>query len=83
MEILLGVRNYTTAIDMWGVGCIVAELFTGRPILQGGRPDAQTELENDIDQFIEIAKVGATARVCAVADPTVVRLTGPRQLGRL
>ncbi len=50
-------RNYSTAVDMWGVGCIVAELFTGRPILQGGRADAANENENDLDQFVEIAKV--------------------------
>jgi serine/threonine protein kinase len=57
MEVLLGMRNYTTAIDIWGVGCIVAELFTGRPILQGGKPGAANEDENDLDQFLEIAKV--------------------------
>ena len=34
-ELLLGERNYTTAIDMWGAGCIMAELFTRTPILQG------------------------------------------------
>lgn len=42
-ELLLGERNYTTAIDIWGIGCIAAELFVGRPILQGGRPDARDE----------------------------------------
>lgn len=35
-EVLLGLRNYNTAIDVWGAGCIVAELFIGRPILRGG-----------------------------------------------
>lgn len=60
MEILLGIRNYGTAVDIWGVGCIVAELFTGRPILQGGRSDAANESENDLDQFVEIAKVWCT-----------------------
>ena len=49
-EILLGERNYTYAIDIWGVGCIVAELFVGRPILQGGKADAVDESENDLDQ---------------------------------
>ena len=56
MEVLLGMRNYGPAIDIWGIGCIVAELFTGRPILQGGRPDG-SDIDNDLDQFIEIAKV--------------------------
>jgi serine/threonine protein kinase len=56
-EILLGDRNYTSAIDMWGVGCVTAELFIGRPILQGGRPDAKDESENDLDQYLEISKL--------------------------
>ncbi|KAI9250540.1 kinase-like domain-containing protein [Phascolomyces articulosus] len=34
-ELFLGERRYTSAIDMWGVGCIVGELLRGRPILQG------------------------------------------------
>lgn len=34
-ELLLGERKYTTAVDMWGVGCVFAELFTRKPILVG------------------------------------------------
>lgn len=59
-EILLGERNYTYAIDIWGVGCIVAELFVGRPILQGGVPDAVDEAENDLDQYIKICQLCGT-----------------------
>lgn len=33
-ELLLGARNYGSAIDMWGAGCIMAELWTRSPILQ-------------------------------------------------
>jgi dual specificity protein kinase YAK1 len=33
-EVLLGLK-YTTAIDMWSFGCIVAELFLGLPIFPG------------------------------------------------
>lgn len=59
-EILLGQRNYTYAIDVWGVGCIVAELFVGRPILQGGVADAKDESENDLDQYIKICQLCGT-----------------------
>lgn len=33
-ELLLGTRQYGPAIDMWGAGCIMAELWTRSPILQ-------------------------------------------------
>jgi serine/threonine protein kinase len=59
-EILLGERNYTESIDIWGAGCIVAELFVGRPILRGGKPENKTEGENDLDQYLEICKLCGT-----------------------
>ncbi|KAI4150539.1 MAG: hypothetical protein LQ340_004015 [Diploschistes diacapsis] len=34
-ELLLQLRKYTTAIDMWGVGCVFGEMFKKRPILAG------------------------------------------------
>ncbi|CDS10671.1 hypothetical protein LRAMOSA11157 [Lichtheimia ramosa] len=44
-ELFLGERRYTSAIDMWGVGCILGELLKLRPILQG---------TDDIDQLKRI-----------------------------
>jgi serine/threonine protein kinase len=35
-ELLLGGRHYTPAVDMWGAGCIFAELLTLRPLFQVG-----------------------------------------------
>ncbi|KAI3763069.1 hypothetical protein L1987_53519 [Smallanthus sonchifolius] len=32
-ELLFGSTSYGVAIDMWSVGCILAELFTGMPIM--------------------------------------------------
>mgnify|MGYP004713573545 CR=1 FL=1 len=43
-EILLGERKYTTAVDLWGVGCVFAELFTKRPILVGKTDAHQAQL---------------------------------------
>lgn len=34
-ELLLGSRSYGTIIDLWGAGCIMAELWTRTPIMQG------------------------------------------------
>jgi serine/threonine protein kinase len=33
-ELLLGGRHYTRAVDVWGAGCIFAELLTLRPLFQ-------------------------------------------------
>uniref|UniRef100_A0A8C7GAQ3 cyclin-dependent kinase n=1 Tax=Oncorhynchus kisutch TaxID=8019 RepID=A0A8C7GAQ3_ONCKI len=34
-EVLLGTTEYSTPIDMWGVGCILFEMATGRPMFPG------------------------------------------------
>ncbi|KAJ1265182.1 hypothetical protein BS78_08G060000 [Paspalum vaginatum] len=39
-ELLLGATEYGAAVDMWSTGCIVAELFAGKPIMPG-----RTEVE--------------------------------------
>lgn len=35
IERLLGQAAYSTALDVWSVGCIMAELITGAPLFQG------------------------------------------------
>ncbi|KAL1162879.1 hypothetical protein V6Z11_A07G232100 [Gossypium hirsutum] len=47
-EVLLQSSYYTTAIDMWAVGAILAELFTLSPIFPG---------ESEIDQLYKICCV--------------------------
>ncbi|KAL8144362.1 hypothetical protein V2J09_017394 [Rumex salicifolius] len=39
-ELLLGSTDYGIAVDMWSAGCILAELFAGKPIMPG-----RTEVE--------------------------------------
>ncbi|KAJ4776173.1 Cyclin-dependent kinase 2 [Rhynchospora pubera] len=41
-ELLLGAKEYSTAIDLWSVGCIMAELLTKEPLFYGG--DEKTQL---------------------------------------
>ncbi|CAK9183006.1 unnamed protein product [Ilex paraguariensis] len=39
-ELLLGATYYDTAVDLWSTGCILAELYAGKPIMPG-----RTEVE--------------------------------------
>lgn len=43
-ELLLGCVEYDTKIDMWSVGCIVAEMFRRSGFLRGGNEAAQLDL---------------------------------------
>lgn len=43
-ELLLGATKYGPEVDLWSVGCIFAELVTGKPILPGKNEMEQLEL---------------------------------------
>lgn len=45
-ELLLGAKEYSTAIDMWSMGCIMAELLSKKPLFDGKR---------DIDQLSKVS----------------------------
>ncbi|XP_030440184.2 cyclin-dependent kinase G-2 [Syzygium oleosum] len=34
-ELLLGAKQYSTAIDMWSIGCIMAEMLASEPLFKG------------------------------------------------
>ncbi|KAK4477921.1 hypothetical protein RD792_017186 [Penstemon davidsonii] len=40
LELLLGATDYGVGVDLWSAGCILAELFAGKPIMTG-----RTEVE--------------------------------------
>lgn len=50
-ELIFGAVEYTTAIDIWSTGCVLAELMLGRPIFPG---------ESGVDQLVEIIKILGT-----------------------
>lgn len=40
---------YTQAVDVWGIGCIFAEMLLGKPLFPGGRdPVSQLQLITDL-----------------------------------
>lgn len=50
-ELLFGARLYGTGVDMWAVGCIIAELMLRVPFLPG---------ESDLGQLMKIFEVCGT-----------------------
>lgn len=40
-DVLLGSRTYSTSIDIWSAGCIMAEMYTGRPLFPGSSNEDQ------------------------------------------
>ncbi|KAL2941902.1 Cyclin-dependent kinase E-1 [Bienertia sinuspersici] len=55
-ELLLGAKHYTSAVDMWAVGCIFAELLTLKPLFQGAEVKG-TPNHFQLDQLDKIFKV--------------------------
>lgn len=42
-DVLLGSRVYNTSIDIWSAGCIMAEMYTGRPLFPGTTNEDQLQ----------------------------------------
>lgn len=63
-EVILGM-NYSMAIDMWSLGCILAELYTGYPIFPG---------ENEQEQLACIMEV------LGVPDKDIIRRSSRQKL---
>ena len=43
-DVLLGSTQYSTPIDMWGVGCIFYEMASGRPLFPGSTVEDELHL---------------------------------------
>ncbi|KAL1815868.1 hypothetical protein ACET3Z_018442 [Daucus carota] len=50
-EVLLGATHYSTAVDMWSVGCIFAELVTKKALFQG---------DSELQQLLHIFRLLGT-----------------------
>ncbi|CDS36426.1 dual specificity [Echinococcus multilocularis] len=66
-EVILGLR-YSTLIDMWSLGCVLAELYTGAPLFPG---------VDEADQLRCITRLlGAPPEEMAEKSPTFKKLVG-------
>jgi len=50
-ELILGEEQYNCSIDMWSIGCVIAEMYLGVPLFMG---------KNAKDQFLKIMNVLGT-----------------------
>jgi len=50
-ELIFGATEYTPQIDVWSMGCVMAELLLGHPLFPG---------ESGVDQLVEIIKILGT-----------------------
>lgn len=40
-ELIFGNTNYNHTVDIWSVGCVIAELLIGCPLFKGEQPHSQ------------------------------------------
>ncbi|KAG6834897.1 hypothetical protein H0H93_006586, partial [Arthromyces matolae] len=64
-EIMLGFGNYSTAIDVWSVGCILAELLGGKPIFKG------RDYVDQLNQIIHYVGTPSEATLRRISSPRV------------
>lgn len=56
---ILGEEKYGCEIDVWSIGCVIAEMFLGIPLFSG---------KNSKDQFLKIMNVLGTPSPAEVTD---------------
>eukprot|EP01063_Lacrimia_lanifica_P022905 TRINITY_DN3041_c0_g2_i2.p1 TRINITY_DN3041_c0_g2~~TRINITY_DN3041_c0_g2_i2.p1 ORF type:complete len:534 (+),score=239.21 TRINITY_DN3041_c0_g2_i2:56-1603(+) len=57
-ELVMESKQYNEAVDMWGVGCILAEMFGSKPLFRG------LDRINQLDKIIEVIGSPAAGEIC-------------------
>jgi mitogen-activated protein kinase 15 len=79
-EILLGSNKYTKGVDMWSMGCILAELLLGKPVFPG------TSTLNQLDRVMEVTGRPSPEDIEAINSPlaqTMLESLPPSKARRL
>jgi len=67
-EILLGSTSYTKGVDIWSVGCILAELLSGGPLFPG------SSTMNQLDRILQITGRPNEEDIEAINSPFTVTM---------
>jgi len=62
-EILLGSTKYTKGVDMWSIGCILAEIYLGKPLFPG------TSTLNQIERVLEVTGRPSKDDIASIQGP--------------
>uniref|UniRef100_A0A7S2HNI7 Mitogen-activated protein kinase n=1 Tax=Haptolina brevifila TaxID=156173 RepID=A0A7S2HNI7_9EUKA len=69
-EILLGSAQYSLSVDMWSMGCILAEMVMGKPVFAG------SSTINQLEKIIELCGSPDSASISAINSPFVDAIMG-------
>ncbi|NXE83506.1 CDK10 kinase, partial [Cochlearius cochlearius] len=82
-ELLLGMTTQTTSIDMWAVGCILAELLAHKPLLPGTSEIHQIDLIVQLlgtpNENIWPVRVAPCFAACSASSPCLPLMLRPPQ----
>ena len=69
-EILLGSHTYQKAVDMWSVGCIVGEMYLGKPMFRG-----KSTLDQ-IEKVFSLTGMPTKEDISVIDSPHVSKIVG-------
>ena len=69
-ELLFGSEDYTTAVDVWSIGCIFAELLTRSAFLPGTDTEHQLQI---IIEMIGVPSMKTIRKICKGESPAFLK----------
>lgn len=73
-ELVMEDKNYSVKIDVWGIGCILAELLGSRPLFQG------KDRVNQLDKIVEICGTPSEEDIASMGSPAAQKYLRKKSL---